>query len=70
MELLSNKNPLPFDGPILQQIYNKEEDDNEDEINLLRAYLRKKDEDKIYPDTDKEEIEINKIWIQVKKSIS
>ena len=70
LELLSDRKPLPFDGLILQQIYSKEEDDNKDEIDLLQAYLGKEDENKIYPELDEEEIEVNKIWIQVKKSIS
>ena len=70
LELSFNKNPLPFDGPILQQIYNEEDNDDEDEIDLLWTYLGKEDEDKIYPEMDGEEIEANKIWIQVMKSIS
>ena len=71
LELFSNKELLPLDGPILLQIYNEEEeDDNEDEINLLRAYLGKNDEEEIYPEMDEEEVEINKIRIWVKKSIS
>ena len=70
LELVSDKEPLPFDGPILQQIYSKEEKDDKDEINLLWAYLGKEDEDEEYPEMDEEEIEVNKIWIQVKKSIS
>ena len=70
LEPLSNEKPLPFDGPILQQIYSKDEGDNEDEIDLLWAYLGKEDEEEEYPDMDKEEIEVNKIWIQVKKSTS
>ena len=70
LELIPDKEPLPFDGPILQQIYSEEEKDNEDKIDLLRAYLGKEDENEEYPEMDEEEIEVNKIWIQVKKSIS
>ena len=42
----------------------------ENKISLLQAYLGKEDEDEKYPELDKEETEINKIWIQIKKSIS
>ena len=52
--------PLPFDGPILQQIYSKEEG-NKEEIDLLWTYLGKEDENEEYPEMDEEEIEVNKI---------
>ena len=70
LEPFSDKEPLPFDGPILQQIYNKEDNDDKNKIDLLQAYLGKEDEDEIYSEMDEEEIEANKIWIQVKRSIS
>ena len=65
LKLISKKKLFPFNRPILQQIY-----DDEDKINLFWAYFGKEDEEEIYSDLDEEEIKINKIWIQVKKSIS